>query len=127
MAIDRISGPKQPPVAPDNLEADATAAGAVDKGCTDAIRGAGSVQSGAAGEAVDSAQTGPTQAVRSGETSLESYLETHLDRAVAHLEPELAPDQYALVREELERQLQSDPVLRQLVLQASGQLPSGGD
>ena len=60
------------------------------------------------------------QQLQRGEISLDEYLNLRVDGAVQHLEAKMSPEQLAFVREELKEQLQSDPVLSQLVRQATG-------
>ncbi|MBN1609570.1 MAG: hypothetical protein JW940_23260, partial [Polyangiaceae bacterium] len=58
--------------------------------------------------------------VRSGELSLDQYLDGRVQEAVQHLVGKLSPDQLDFVRETLREQLSSDPVLVELVGRAVG-------
>ena len=72
---------------------------------------------------------GPTQSaglldqVQRGEVGLDAYLDVRVSDAVGHLEGRLSPEQLEFVKEELRAQLQSDPVLIELVRRATGQSP----
>lgn len=72
-------------------------------------------------------QTGPSDAlerVRSGELSLDQYLDGRAEEAVQHLVGKLPPEQLDFVRETLREQLGSDPVLVELVKRATGADPA---
>src|SRR5690348_12891644 len=55
---------------------------------------------------------------------LDAYLESHVERAVAHLLGTLTGEQLALLKEALSDQIRSDPVLIELARRATGQLSS---
>jgi hypothetical protein len=55
------------------------------------------------------------EALRSGQLSLEQYLDQRVDQAVAHLANKLAPAELAFVKQSLRDQLETDPVLVELV------------
>ena len=59
---------------------------------------------------------------------LDAYLESQVERAVAHLQSTLTGEQLALLKEALSDQIKSDPVLLELAQRATGQLtrPSNG-
>ena len=53
--------------------------------------------------------------VQRGEVDLGTYLDARVDQAVSHLEGKLTPEQLEFVKGELREQLESDPVLIELV------------
>jgi hypothetical protein len=61
--------------------------------------------------------------VQRGEVSLDAYLDVRVDDAVSHLEGTLAPEQLEFVKQELREQLESDPVLIELVRRTTGRSP----
>ncbi len=79
--------------------------------------------SGSAGVAgVGTVGTGPLERLRAGEIDLDGYLDLKLDEATAHL-PELTPADRDPIREMLRARLAGDPMLRDLVQQATGREP----
>lgn len=75
-------------------------------------------------EGVGSSQeAGLLERVQRGEVGLDAYLDVRVNDAVGHLEGRLSPEQLEFVKEELREQLQSDPVLIELVRRATGQSP----
>jgi hypothetical protein len=62
-----------------------------------------------------------------GELSLSQYLDVTVQQAVQHLEGKLPNEQLSFVQSELRRQLESDPILQELVRRTTGQLPNAGD
>jgi hypothetical protein len=58
--------------------------------------------------------------VRSGELSLDQYLDGRVQEAVQHLVGKLSPEQLDFVRGTLREQLSSDPVLVELVQRTVG-------
>jgi hypothetical protein len=62
--------------------------------------------------------------VRSGELSLDQYLDGRVQEAVQHLVGKLSPDQLDFVRQSLREQLSSDPVLVELVQRTVGSQPT---
>jgi hypothetical protein len=68
-------------------------------------------------------RTSPSEAlerVRSGELSVDQYLDGRVQEAVQHLVGKLSPEQLDFVRETLREQLSSDPVLVELVQRTVG-------
>jgi len=61
--------------------------------------------------------------VQRGEVGLDAYLDVRVDQAVSHLEGSLTPEQLEFVKQELRDQLESDPVLIELVRRTTGQSP----
>jgi hypothetical protein len=55
-----------------------------------------------------------------GEISLDQYLQTRVDEATQHLSGKLSPEQLDYVKSTLRAQLESDPVLIELVRRATG-------
>ena len=66
---------------------------------------------------------GLLEQVQRGEVGLDAYLDVRVNDAVGHLQGRLSPEQLEFVKEELRNQLQSDPVLIELVRRATGQSP----
>jgi len=66
---------------------------------------------------------GLLEQVQRGEVGLDAYLDGRVNDAVGHLEGRLSPEQLEFVKEELRAQLQSDPVLIELVRRATGHSP----
>jgi hypothetical protein len=62
-----------------------------------------------------------------GEISVEQYLDYRTEVATAHLEQSLPAEQFEYVRNELRRQLESDPTLAQLVQRVTGTRPIHSD
>lgn len=62
----------------------------------------------------------PLQQLQAGEISIDQYLDTRVDSAVAHLEGKLPADQLDFVRQTLRQELETDPVLVELVRRATG-------
>lgn len=113
MAIDRIgSGKSLPPL---SLEA------------PELTRGGLSKPERAAADPVarpeDAARASAVEQVKDGTLTLDSYLEQHVQQATAHLDGGLGAEQLELIRGQLRQQLATDPWVRQLVLEACGQLP----
>jgi len=61
--------------------------------------------------------------VRSGELTVEQYLDLRVNEATSHLDGRLSPDQLAFVRNSLREQLATDPVLVELVRGVTGAVP----
>lgn len=55
-----------------------------------------------------------------GEIALDQYLDIRVNEAVAHLQDKLSAEQLDFVKESLRAQLESDPVLVELVRRATG-------
>lgn len=62
--------------------------------------------------------------LQAGEISLDDYLQTRADKAVAHLEAVVPPEQLELIKEQLIHQMKQDPTVATLVQRATGLLPS---
>jgi hypothetical protein len=76
------------------------------------------------------AEVGPAERVRSGELSLEGYLDVRVEEATRHLEGKLGAGDLGEIRSLLKDQLRNDPALRDMVKAATGSLPEavqGGD
>lgn len=65
--------------------------------------------------------------LQAGEISLNDYLQTRADKAVAHLEAVVPPDQLAVIKEQLIHQMKQDPTIATLVQRATGMLPSDNE
>lgn len=61
--------------------------------------------------------------VQKGQIGLDAYLDVRVNDAVGHLQGRLSPEQLEFVKEELRAQLETDPVLIELVRRATGQSP----
>jgi hypothetical protein len=64
------------------------------------------------------------EAVQRGELSLDQYLEQRVDQAVSHLAGKIAPSELEFVKQSLREQLQTDPVLVELVRRSTAGLSS---
>lgn len=109
MSIDRIG--KGPSIAPPT---------------TSEVAGPRPTGSGEVFQVARAAKTEATnlvEQVRSGELSVEQYLDQRVSEATSHLEGKLAPDQLEFVRNSLREQLATDPVLVDLVRGATGAIP----
>src|SRR5262245_45302899 len=67
---------------------------------------------------------GPAERVRSGELSLEGYLDLRVEEATRHLEGKLGVADLGEIRSALKDQLRNDPALREMVKAATGSAPS---
>lgn len=67
---------------------------------------------------------GPAERVRSGELSLEGYLDLRAEEATRHLEGKLGASDLNAIRSVLKDQLRNDPALREMVKAATGSLPA---
>ncbi|HVW27363.1 MAG TPA: hypothetical protein VHC69_18495 [Polyangiaceae bacterium] len=65
--------------------------------------------------------------LRSGEITIDEYLDLRADAAVAHLTNFLTASELQTIRETIREQLTTDPVLLELVRRATGHDVSGGD
>jgi hypothetical protein len=59
-----------------------------------------------------------------GELSLDEYMDTRVDKAVAHLATLLPPEQFELLKAQLKDQMLNDPSAGVLVQRVTGALPS---
>lgn len=76
-------------------------------------------------EAVETAHGSEALArLERGEMKLDAYLEARVGDAVRHLEGKLPPAELDFVRGALREQLETDPVLIELVRRATGATPS---
>ncbi|MCC6216939.1 MAG: hypothetical protein IT376_18920 [Polyangiaceae bacterium] len=108
MSIDRIGKPPAPAPAPTVGATQASAPFEVA-----APGGAGAAAS------VDAASP-ELDRLRSGELDRAGYVEARVDAALEPLRGRLAPDQLELVRSTLVEQMETDPVLVELLRQAAG-------
>jgi hypothetical protein len=87
-------------------------------------------RSGAASSSQASADVSATDALdrfHAGELSLDEYMDTRVDKAVAHLAELLPPDQLDLLREQLKEQMQNDPSIGAMVQRVTGVAPSAAE
>jgi hypothetical protein len=85
----------------------------------------------AAGETGAEFRVGATESVATtdlarlerGEIGLETYLEARVEEATRHLAQRLSAEQLAFVKQTLRTELESDPVLVELVRRATGRTP----
>ena len=73
----------------------------------------------AAGEVSAVGATAELGQLQRGEIGVEQYLDAQVERAVAHLRPQLDPQQLDLIRATLREQLATDPLLTALVRRAT--------
>jgi hypothetical protein len=62
--------------------------------------------------------------VRSGEMTVEQYLDLKVEAATAHLAGPATPEQLSFIKNSLREQLAADPVLVDLVRAATGSMPT---
>lgn len=111
MGIDGIGKPPSPIGAPD-VGGPAGAGGTAPSGEPFRVDKPGVVESP---ERVD-----PLSRLERGEIGVDQYLNARVEEAVSHLHGKLAPDQLDFVKNTLREQLQTDPVLLELVRRATG-------
>lgn len=73
-----------------------------------------------------SASRAPSEALqrlKSGQISLDEYLDLRTERALDHVRGKVPADMLETIRVTLKDQLRSDPVLIELVQRATGQVP----
>ena len=68
--------------------------------------------------------TADLERLQAGEISLDDYLQTRADKAVAHLESVVSADQLSIIKEQLVHQMKQDPSVAALVQRATGILPT---
>lgn len=73
--------------------------------------------------AAPSEAAGPIERVRSGEITVEEYLDSKVSEATSHLEGKLSSENLEFVQNSLREQLANDPVLVDLVRGAAGAVP----
>jgi hypothetical protein len=105
-----IDGIGKPPGAPP-LEAPSGASGTPGTGATFRVEDA---------SAPSSVQTSELDRLTRGEISLDDYLDARVSEAVQHLQGKLSSEQLSFVRQTLRDELATDPVLVELVRQATG-------
>jgi len=64
--------------------------------------------------------------LKSGEMTLDEYLDDRADHAVAHLKTLVNGEQLQVVRQVVRDQLTTDPVLVEMVRQTTGRVPAPG-
>jgi hypothetical protein len=64
--------------------------------------------------------SGPLSRLERGELSLQQYLDLRVEDATLHLQGRLDPEQLEFVKEALRQQLETDPVLLELVRRTTG-------
>ena len=67
--------------------------------------------------------SGPLQALQRGEIGFDAYLDHRAAEAVRPLEGKLGADELEFVRSAIREQLETDPVLVELVQRATGRVP----
>ncbi len=105
-----IDGIGKPPGAPP-LEGPSGASGAAGTGASFRVEDTAPASS---------VQTSELEKLARGEISLDDYLDARVSEAVQHLEGRLNTEQLAFVRQTLRDELATDPVLVELVRQATG-------
>jgi hypothetical protein len=95
------------------------------------LGGASSVSSAERGFQLDStskaAPSGDLARLERGEIDLSTYLDARVDDATRHLSATLSPSQLEFVKQTLRSQLESDPVLVELVRRATGKVEGGAE
>lgn len=105
-----IDGIGKPPGAP-SVEAPSGASKTSSTGATFRVGTVG---------AAESIQSGELAKLSRGEITLDAYLDARVNEAVLHLEGKLTNEQLAFVKQTLRDELATDPVLIELVRQATG-------
>lgn len=101
MGIDGIGKPPSPgPVDPGGATSAKT-------GATFDVTGGAASESASGSEALSR--------LRTGQISIDEYLEDRVEQAVGHLTAQLSPEQLQFVKDTLREQLSHDPVLVELV------------
>jgi hypothetical protein len=124
MSIDGIGGGK-PPIGPS-----AGANGAGKAGGKASGEGFSVDRTDAAGTAANAdgvSATADLERLNSGEISVDDYLKTRADKAVAHLESVVSADQLSIIKEQLVHQMKQDPSVAALVQRATGILPTDNE
>jgi hypothetical protein len=85
----------------------------------------GRAESGGEVGAVGGVESPDLSALDRGEISLDQYLDRRVEQALDHLAGKVSPDQLDFVRATLREQLQTDPVLVEMIRRATGQDVSG--
>jgi hypothetical protein len=79
---------------------------------------------GSTGGAESASALGPAERVRTGELSLDGYLDLRVEEATRHLEGKLGASDLNEIRSALKGQLRDDPALREMVKAATGSAPA---
>lgn len=116
MSIDGIGRPPRPPGAVGPSEGPAAPA---------PTQGNFHIESGAA--ATGTAATGPLAQLERGEITVEQYLTTRVDEAVAPFASRLDANALEFMRNSLRAELENDPVLVELVRRATGVIPGSSE
>lgn len=126
MGIDGIGGGK-PPFGPSTGAANG-ASKVGGEGFSLDRTGASSKTAASQSEATESVSaTADLERLQSGAISLDDYLQTRAEKAVAHLESVVPADQLELIKEQLVHQMKQDPSVASLVQRATGILPTDND
>lgn len=73
------------------------------------------------------APSGDLARLERGEIELSTYLDARVEDATRHLSSTLSPSQLEFVKQTLRSQLESDPVLVELVRRATGKVEGGAE
>ncbi len=122
MGIDGIGGGR-PPIGPAGGGIGPTQTNPTGGEAFSVDRGTASAKAGAA----DKVATAELDRLQSGEISLDDYLQTRADKAVAHLESVVPAEQLELIKEQLVNQMKQDPSVAALVQRATGVLPTDNE
>lgn len=123
MGIDGIGGGR-PPIGPAGGGMGPTRTNQTSGESFSVDRSASSTKTGAA-EKINS--TADLERLQSGEISLDDYLQTRADQAVAHLESVVPAEQLDLIKEQLVNQMKQDPSVAVLVQRVTGMLPTDNE
>lgn len=113
MSIDGIGRPPIPPGGAGPVAGSSPTSGATE-----------TFQIAPAEGAQPSAAPSPLSRLQSGELSVEQYLDLRVDEAVAPLAARLGPADLEMLKSSLRAQLETDPVLIELVRRATGSSPN---
>jgi hypothetical protein len=78
-------------------------------------------------EAADAVAKSPLDRLQSGEITVAQYLDIRVAEATSHLDKGMSAEHLSFIRSTLRDQLATDPVLVDLVQQATGALPPRGE
>jgi hypothetical protein len=118
-----IDGIGKPPTPPTGVGGTSGAAGGVPSGETFRV-GQSARSEAAANETVGAAPVASSELERlaRGEISLNDYLDAQVGEATRHLTGKLSPEQLDFVKTSLRAQLETDPVLIELVRRATAKV-----
>lgn len=127
MGIDGIGGGKPPigPLGTNGASKSGSEGFSLDR--TSSNTGASNTGALKAGATEAPSPTADLDRLRSGEISLDDYLQTRANKAVAHLESVVPPEELSIIKEQLIHQMKQDPSVASLVQRATGTVPTDNE